>query len=299
MKKILSILLSMLLVLSLVPCAMANSDVAVTLDGEKIEFDVAPQIINDRTMVPLRAIFEALGATVNWDEAARKVTSTKGDKTIELTIDSDTMYVNGEAVTLDSPATIVDSRTLVPIRAISESFGLKVDWVDATRTVVILTNTLEVTKESSHKYLRTVHPGDTVTYTFTVKNGTDEAKQFDITDKVPTNTTYTSGDAVVEGDKLTFSVNVASGETKTFSYTVTVVDDLEKRGTAIVSDSAEYLGNKIICHNIPIRPGRNLAIICESAAVNHRQKKMGYNAAQELYARVQNSLTKGRDQDDE
>ena len=61
----------------------------------------------------------------------------------------------------------------------------------------------------------------------------------------------------------------------------------------------EYLGNKIVCHNIPIRPGRNLAIICESAAVNHRQKKMGYNAAQELYARVQNSLKKKRDEDEE
>lgn len=61
----------------------------------------------------------------------------------------------------------------------------------------------------------------------------------------------------------------------------------------------EYLGNKIVCHNIPIRPGRNLAIICESAAVNHRQKKMGYNAAQELYSRVQNSLARKRDEDDE
>ncbi len=59
----------------------------------------------------------------------------------------------------------------------------------------------------------------------------------------------------------------------------------------------EYLGNKVVCHNIPIRPGRNLSIICESAAVNHRQKKMGYNAAQELYTRVQNSLAKKRDED--
>ena len=59
----------------------------------------------------------------------------------------------------------------------------------------------------------------------------------------------------------------------------------------------EYLGNKVVCHNIPIRPGRNLAIICESAAVNHRQKKMGYNAAQELYQRVQNSLTNPREED--
>lgn len=61
----------------------------------------------------------------------------------------------------------------------------------------------------------------------------------------------------------------------------------------------EYLGIKVVCHNIPIRPGRNLAIICESAAVNHRQKKMGYNAAQELYRRVQASLTKRRDDEDE
>ncbi|MCM1253565.1 MAG: HPr(Ser) kinase/phosphatase [Clostridium sp.] len=61
----------------------------------------------------------------------------------------------------------------------------------------------------------------------------------------------------------------------------------------------EYLGNKVVCHNIPIRPGRNLAIICESAAVNHRQKKMGYNAAQELYQRVQKSLAQKRDDEDE
>lgn len=60
----------------------------------------------------------------------------------------------------------------------------------------------------------------------------------------------------------------------------------------------EYLGNKVVCHNIPIRPGRSLAIICECAAVNHRQKKMGYNAAQELYQRVQNSLSRGRDEDE-
>ena len=61
----------------------------------------------------------------------------------------------------------------------------------------------------------------------------------------------------------------------------------------------EYLGNKIVCHNIPIRPGRNLAVICESAAVNHRQKKMGYNAAQELYTRVQNSLARRREEEDD
>lgn len=60
----------------------------------------------------------------------------------------------------------------------------------------------------------------------------------------------------------------------------------------------EFLGNKVVCHSLPIRPGRNLAVICEAAAVNHRQKKMGYNAAQELYRRVQANLTKSQDEDE-
>ena len=59
----------------------------------------------------------------------------------------------------------------------------------------------------------------------------------------------------------------------------------------------EFLGNKVVCHSLPIRPGRNLAVIVESAAVNHRQKKMGYNAAQELYRRVQANLAKKREDD--
>ena len=58
----------------------------------------------------------------------------------------------------------------------------------------------------------------------------------------------------------------------------------------------EFLGNKVVCHSLPIRPGRNLAVICEAAAVNHRQKKMGYNAAQELYNRVQKSLAKKKEE---
>lgn len=74
--------------------------------------------------------------------------------------------------------------------------------------------------------------------------------------------------------------------------------DKEYDRLGLEEDYTEYLGNKVVCHNIPIRPGRNLAIICESAAVNHRQKKMGYNAAQELYQRVQNSLARRREEDD-
>lgn len=71
--------------------------------------------------------------------------------------------------------------------------------------------------------------------------------------------------------------------------------DKEYDRLGLTEEYTEYLGNKIVCHSLPIRPGRNLAVIVESAAVNHRQKKMGYNAAEELYKRVQANIAKKRD----
>ena len=68
--------------------------------------------------------------------------------------------------------------------------------------------------------------------------------------------------------------------------------DKEYDRLGLTEEYTEFLGNKVVCHSLPIRPGRNLAIIVETAAVNNRQKKMGYNAAQELYRRVQESMTR-------
>lgn len=72
-------------------------------------------------------------------------------------------------------------------------------------------------------------------------------------------------------------------------------NDYDRLG--LEEEYTEFLGSKVVCHSLPIRPGRNLAVICEAAAVNHRQKKMGYNAAQELYRRVQANLTKNEDEE--
>ncbi len=68
--------------------------------------------------------------------------------------------------------------------------------------------------------------------------------------------------------------------------------DKEYDRLGLTEEYTEFLGNKVVCHSLPIRPGRNLAIIVETAAVNNRQKKMGYNAAQELYRRVQESMAR-------
>lgn len=73
--------------------------------------------------------------------------------------------------------------------------------------------------------------------------------------------------------------------------------DAEYDRMGLEDEYIEYLDNRVVCHSVPIRPGRNIAVICETAAVNHRQKKMGYNAAQELYRRVQENLVKNRNQE--
>ena len=75
--------------------------------------------------------------------------------------------------------------------------------------------------------------------------------------------------------------------------------DKEYDRLGMEEEYTEFLGNRVVCHSLPIRPGRNLAVIVESAAVNHRQKKMGYNAAQELYRRVQENMSKKRKEEDE
>jgi hypothetical protein len=109
----------------------------IVTNGVAKELDVPAQLINDRTMVPLRAIFEALDATVEWDDPTQTVTSTRGSTTISLQIGSNQLYVNGVAKELDVPAQLVNDRTLVPVRAIAESFGCQVGWEEATETVTI------------------------------------------------------------------------------------------------------------------------------------------------------------------
>ncbi len=115
-----------------------KNKIDVLINGCKVEFDVEPCIINSRTMVPMRAVFEEFGAEVVWDELTFGAKAVKGDKVVEITKNSDTAYVNGEEHKLDSPAVISDGRFLVPLRFISEAFGASVNWIDETKTVVIV-----------------------------------------------------------------------------------------------------------------------------------------------------------------
>ena len=124
------------------------ADINVTIDGKAQNYDVMPVIENGRTLVPMRAIFESLGAVVSWDDATKTVFGTKGDVTVVLQIGNKKAHVNGEAKELDVAATILNSRTMVPVRFISESLGCNVGWDDASKTVIISTSGASVPAET-------------------------------------------------------------------------------------------------------------------------------------------------------
>lgn len=109
----------------------------VMINGVVQVYDQPPVILNDRTLVPLRGIFEALGANVSWDQNAKTVLATKEGTTVCLTIGSNKAYKNGEVINLDQPPQLINDRTMVPVRFVSEALGAKVDWDDRVRTVII------------------------------------------------------------------------------------------------------------------------------------------------------------------
>lgn len=144
MKKILSLLITMTILITSLTAVYCEDDIRVTLDGNEIAFDVPPQIIDDRTLVPMRAIFEALGAQVEWDGETQTITAISSEKIIIMAIGSNDMYVDSDTVTLDVPPMIVDGRTLVPVRAVSESLDCDVLWDGESRVVVITSAQMEV-----------------------------------------------------------------------------------------------------------------------------------------------------------
>ena len=113
------------------------AEISVIINGNQLTTDVAPYIQDDRVLVPFRALFEALDATVAWDGVNQVVTGVRGGKEIKLTIDSKTACVDGKAVELDVPATITGERTFVPLRFVGESLGADVSWDSAGQTVKV------------------------------------------------------------------------------------------------------------------------------------------------------------------
>ncbi|NSW83619.1 MAG: copper amine oxidase N-terminal domain-containing protein [Syntrophothermus sp.] len=111
--------------------------VSVTVNGAQLNCDPPPFIQDGTTLVPMRAIFEALGAQVGWDAETQLVTATKENRVVILQIGKPTGYINNQPVTLLKAPRIVEGRTFVPLRFVSEALGANVDWVAAAQQILI------------------------------------------------------------------------------------------------------------------------------------------------------------------
>lgn len=126
-----------LLVLPLGAFAAGQNDIKVKINDQILYFDVNPIIDNGRTLVPVRGIFENLGADVQWIAQTSTVLATRGDTQVRLQIGNASAYVNDQVIPLDVPAKIVGGSTMVPVRFISESLGATVGWESSSSTVLI------------------------------------------------------------------------------------------------------------------------------------------------------------------
>jgi len=157
MKKAVSAILSIVMICSMMFCVTAAGDVKVNIFGKQVDFPEgygAPYIDVDtsRTLVPARGVFEAIGATVSWKGTTRTVTIVKDDNKIEIVIDSDSALKNGNKISLDQPAVIVNDRTYIPLRFVAESLDLDVDFDGATTTVIINEKAPAITEFAAGKY---------------------------------------------------------------------------------------------------------------------------------------------------
>lgn len=114
-----------------------SGNISIILNGKPLNFSQAPYMANDTTMVPMRVIFEALGADVNYDSDSQKITATKGDIVVELMLGEKSAKKNGENIALDAAAVTKNGNTMVPLRFVAEALQAQVDWNGSLQIIAI------------------------------------------------------------------------------------------------------------------------------------------------------------------
>ncbi|MBR4720392.1 MAG: copper amine oxidase N-terminal domain-containing protein [Clostridia bacterium] len=118
--------------------SMTIGEKEMVFEGDiAVGLDVAPCIINDITMVPLRSIFECLGAKVQWDAETRTVYAFRNDVAVVLQIGQSAIFVDGARIDLDAPSVIVDDRTMIPLRSLASAYGYTTEYDELTKKVTI------------------------------------------------------------------------------------------------------------------------------------------------------------------
>lgn len=173
MKKKLAVMLCMALLITMlaIPVSAAAPVPSVIIDGQSVSFDVAPMIDNGRVLVPLRAIFEQMGAKVDWDDQTKTATAVKGTVTVVVKLGSTSPTINGVVKTIDVPARLVEGgRIMAPLRFVCEAFGGSVTW-DADKYLATVGTTNEKTTETPAE----TQPAAPVEMTLTLQQAVDLA----------------------------------------------------------------------------------------------------------------------------
>ncbi len=159
----------------------ADEQIRVYLDGKEIAFDTPPTIINDNTLVPMRAVFEALGAEVQWNDEKQCVTANRYDTEIKLFVGQNCLYRNNLCKDMPCSSQLINDRVYVPVRAIAESFGCHVDWCEESNAVAIFTEKMyDRIYWTMEQYLGvsvygTVPYGTSDTYSIFLEKGADSS----------------------------------------------------------------------------------------------------------------------------
>ncbi|WP_052380353.1 copper amine oxidase N-terminal domain-containing protein [Paenibacillus camerounensis] len=292
MKKCLALLLGLSLCLPAISTtAFADSKgIKVNVEGESVQFDQPPVIFEGRTLVPIRAVCEKIGATIKWDVSTQTTTVIKGNKTLSLQIDSQLMQVSGGApVQLDVPPQIYNGRTLLPIRAVVENLGYEVTWNAAKQILsieqegAIIVDDLKNTQAygvANWAQISSVHQfsykGEGLAYAYTDNNQlkiTTPGKTLTLGVKYPI-----LGDVISDDDGNFYVVWGKANDTQNAAIETVFISKYSPEGqelktTGFVGKSTPWRDADSAKTKIPFDSGNSVSVISDGILVNYHSKE--------------------------
>ncbi len=260
--------------------AFAYPAIQVYVDGQAVSFDQPPVIIDDRTLVPMRAIFQALGSEVTWSEPTQTITSTKNGDTVVLKIGEAGLYKNGTLVyTMAVPAQIVNDRTMVPVRAIAEAFDAEVGWDPQGYVVTVLSS--QAATENGYSTTVEAEDGTTV-LSFQMNFAQSSSSYGDKMEKTMSEEAETLAEDFIDTYGKQAKTEYASAKAKGVSfspYSYVGSYEITRQDSAFVSfygTSTQYIGGSqtkrgCISHTFSASTGKELAL---SDIVDDSQKEL-------------------------
>ncbi len=248
MKKLFILFLLVCVLMSFTTSAFATDEIRVYVDNQLLQLEDPPIIQNARTLAPMRALFEALGATVDWEPDTRTAIGKRGNITVRIPIDSSRPTINGRIETIQVAAQIIDNRTYIPLRFVGEAFGDHVQWDGATRSIAITKTAAKPTDDTDTRE----HDGEKHIESLSVwVEATPELVPAGGGQAVTVNVTVADNQGyLVEGAHVSFFAEAfeAGGRDEQLSHSETTSDELGQASatyTTLAADDGRFVIIKI------------------------------------------------------